>query len=232
MVTIRIGNFGSNASYTCETGYMLNGDMTRMCQDNGDWSGSAPTCDSTLNYIALYFMISFLYTVAVDCGDLTDPTDGAVNTSSGTTFNMNATYSCNTGYNLNGTNTRTCQADRMWSGNEPACDSTLSSLVHCVQCFNCLFFPAVVTCSALSDPTNGMVSVPNNNFGTVANYMCNTGYMLTGDVIRVCEVNGDWSGTASTCDSTLSSLVHYVHCWSSSFQQLSPVQLSLTPPME
>ncbi|XP_064386127.1 sushi, von Willebrand factor type A, EGF and pentraxin domain-containing protein 1-like isoform X2 [Halichondria panicea] len=162
LVTIRIGNFGSNASYTCETGYMLNGDMTRMCQDNGDWSGSAPTCDT------------------VDCGDLTDPTDGAVNTSSGTTFNMNATYSCNTGYNLNGTNTRTCQADRMWSGNEPACD--------------------IVTCSALSDPTNGMVSVPNNNFGTVANYMCNTGYMLTGDVIRVCEVNGDWSGTASTCD--------------------------------
>ena len=132
MVTIRIGNFGSNASYTCETGYMLNGDMTRMCQDNGDWSGTAPTCDSTLNYIALYFVISFLYTVAVDCSDLTDPTDGAVNTSSGTTFNMNATYSCNTGYNLNGTNARTCQADRMWSGNEPACDSTLSSLVHWV----------------------------------------------------------------------------------------------------
>ncbi len=177
-------------------------------------------------------MISFLYTVAVDCGDLTDPTDGAVNTSSGTTFNMNATYSCNTGYNLNGTNTRTCQADRMWSGNEPSCDSTLSSLVHYVQCFNCLFFPAVVTCPALSDPDNGMVDVPNNNFGTVANYTCNTGYMLTGDVIRVCEVNGDWSGTASTCDSMLSSLVHCVHCWSSSFLQLSPVQLSLTPPME
>ena len=74
-------------------------------------------------------MISFLYTVAVDCGDLTDPTDGAVNTSSGTTFNMNATYSCNTGYNLNGTNTRTCQADRMWSGSDPTCDSTLSSLL-------------------------------------------------------------------------------------------------------
>ncbi len=77
-------------------------------------------------------MILFLYTVAVDCGSLDDPTDGAVNTSSGTTFMMNATYSCDFGYNLNGTNTRTCQADRMWSGSDPTCDSTLSSLVHCV----------------------------------------------------------------------------------------------------
>ncbi len=116
---------------------------------------------------------------------------------------MNATYSCDFGYNLNGSNTRTCQATGTWSGNKPACDSTLSTLVHCVHCFNCLFFPAVVTCPPLTDPDNGMVNVLNNNFGTVANYTCNTGYMLTGDVIRVCEVTGDWSGTAPTCDSTL-----------------------------
>ncbi len=145
--------------------------------------------------------------LVVDCGSLT-VTNGAVNTSTGTSFNMNATYSCDFGYNLSGTNTRTCQADRMWSSSEPSCDSTLSSLVHYVQCF---FFPAVVTCLTLTDPTNGMVDVLNNNFGTVANYSCDTGYMLTGDVIRVCEVNGDWSGSEPTCDSMLSSLVHCVH---------------------
>ena len=153
----------------------------------------------------------------VDCGELTDPTNGAVNTSSGTTFMMTATYTCNTGYNLNGVTTRTCQATGDWSGSDPTCDSTLSYPASCVQCFNCLFFPAVVTCPALTNPDNGMVNVLNNNFGTVANYTCNTGYMLTGDVIRVCEVNGDWSGTAPTCDSTLNymALLHdpiLIHC--------------------
>ncbi len=59
---------------------------------------------------------------AVDCGDLTDPTNGAVDTSSGTTFMMTATYTCNTGYTQNGPPTRTCQADTMWSGAAPTCD--------------------------------------------------------------------------------------------------------------
>ena len=77
----------------------------------------------------IVFMILFLYTVAVDCGSLDDPTDGAVNTSSGTTFMMNATYSCDFGYNLNGVTTRTCQATGDWSGGDPTCDSTLSSLL-------------------------------------------------------------------------------------------------------
>ena len=132
MVTITIGDFGSNASYTCETGYMLNGDMTRMCQDSGDWSGSAPTCDRKLNYMALlycFYDLILIHCIAVNCGSLDNPTDGAVNTSSGTTFMMNATYSCDFGYNLVGTNTRTCQATGDWSGSDPTCDSTLSSLL-------------------------------------------------------------------------------------------------------
>ncbi len=59
LVTVSIGDFGSNASYTCETGYNLNGDMNRMCQDNGDWSGSAPTCDRKLRLYFTVFMIPF-----------------------------------------------------------------------------------------------------------------------------------------------------------------------------
>ena len=37
---------GSNAAYSCEEGYTLVGDDTRKCQRNGQWTGSAPICES------------------------------------------------------------------------------------------------------------------------------------------------------------------------------------------
>ena len=62
------------------------------------------------------YMILLILT-AVDCGSLTDPGNGSVTLTVGTT----ATYSCNTGYNLVGDSTRTCQATGKWSGSAPTC---------------------------------------------------------------------------------------------------------------
>ena len=67
----------------------------------------------------------FLSLTVVDCGNLTDPANGQVKHTSGTTFGENATYSCNTGYNLVGDMTRTCQATGNWSGSAPTCQSML-----------------------------------------------------------------------------------------------------------
>ena len=61
----------------------------------------------------------------VDCGSLTAPANGQVDLTSGTTFNQTATYSCNTGYNLVGDSTRTCQATVEWSGSVPTCQGML-----------------------------------------------------------------------------------------------------------
>ncbi len=66
--------------------------------------------------------ICYLYRTAVDCGDLTDPINGTVDTSSGTTFNMTATYTCDTGYTLTGYNTRTCGSDGVWMPQAPICN--------------------------------------------------------------------------------------------------------------
>ena len=57
----------------------------------------------------------------VDCGVLS-VTNGQVNTSSGTTYNQVATYSCDTGYNLVGSLTRTCQVNGSWSFTAPVCE--------------------------------------------------------------------------------------------------------------
>ena len=57
----------------------------------------------------------------MDCGSLPDPANGQVDHRAGTTFGENATYSCNTGYNLVGDSTRTCQNTGNWSGSAPTC---------------------------------------------------------------------------------------------------------------
>ena len=67
----------------------------------------------------------FLSLTAVDCGNLTDPANGQVTLTAGTTFKQIATYRCNTGYNLVGDSTRTCQATGIWSGNAPTCPGML-----------------------------------------------------------------------------------------------------------
>ena len=33
------------ASYFCDREYRLVGEASRICQDNGEWSGEAPTCE-------------------------------------------------------------------------------------------------------------------------------------------------------------------------------------------
>ncbi len=78
------------------------------------------------------------FPTAVDCGPLTIA-NGAVDTTSGTTFMMTATYTCNTGYNIVGSDSRACGAsgtsgattltDGVWSPAAPVCESMLYQCV-------------------------------------------------------------------------------------------------------
>ena len=73
----------------------------------------------------------------MDCGSLPDPANGQVSHTAGTTLGLTATYSCNTGYNLVGDTTRTCEANGMWSGKAPICQSMFYlavSIIMSVQC--------------------------------------------------------------------------------------------------
>ena len=36
--------YNSAVSYSCDNGYILEGNKVRMCQRNGMWSGFAPIC--------------------------------------------------------------------------------------------------------------------------------------------------------------------------------------------
>ena len=55
-------------------------------------------------------------------------------------------------------------------------------------------------CGPLNNPLNGQVTIVGSGIGAPATYSCNTGYILRGVVSRVCQVNGQWSGSAPTCE--------------------------------
>ena len=43
----------ATVTYTCDTGYTLNGNSMRTCQTGGAWSGSDPTCDGKYNVLRI-----------------------------------------------------------------------------------------------------------------------------------------------------------------------------------
>ncbi len=58
----------------------------------------------------------------VSCGFLDEPDNGMILYQDGNTlFGQRARYECESGYNLDGTPERTCQADRQWSLTAPTC---------------------------------------------------------------------------------------------------------------
>ena len=105
-----------------------------MCQANMMWSGPTPVCEgmdpdvnittALVSYIQHILPVVILFITAIDCGLPPDVTNGQV-TFSSTTFNSQATYQCNSGYEFSSgvaTITRTCQMDESWSGTIPVCE--------------------------------------------------------------------------------------------------------------
>ena len=43
-----MSTFGAMATYTCDEGFNLIGNSTRLCQADGSWKGTDPTCQSEL----------------------------------------------------------------------------------------------------------------------------------------------------------------------------------------
>ncbi|XP_060580368.1 sushi, von Willebrand factor type A, EGF and pentraxin domain-containing protein 1-like [Ruditapes philippinarum] len=148
--------YGQTVSYTCNQGYILDGATTLKCEENG-WSNSPPTCK-----------------LQGDCGPLQNPTYGYITFTLGTAYLSKATYVCYIGYKLTGNAERECQADNTWSG----------SSVTCVN----------VDCGQPPSPGEGQVSYGSGTtYGRVATYTCNSGYDLIGQTSVTCQNNGSWS---------------------------------------
>ncbi len=112
---------GGTATYTCSTGYTLNGSTTRTCQTNGAWSGTAPTCNAV-----------------PQCPELFNPSGGTVRVNSQAPGGI-AIYTCN----LIGSKSakRDCQTDGTWSGNAPTCQGECDVGKCCHSCLQCHLVP-------------------------------------------------------------------------------------------
>ena len=63
--------------------------------------------------------------VIVPCSNLTQPNNGMTNCSLGDdgvpSYEDTCSFTCNTGYELTGSDTRTCQGNGSWSGSDVVC---------------------------------------------------------------------------------------------------------------
>jgi CUB/sushi domain-containing protein len=211
--------FGSNAVYSCTTGYILEGTEERTCTANGTWSGVEPTCK------------------IVDCLSLPKLINGVISYTT-TTFNSTATYECNEGLILIGPSHRICQENTQWSGDQSLCVLDCGLLqadsitqIHYITSnvqrgliaeYSCIPGYGIagsnirecredglwatnqpqcqaIDCGPLEPPLNGEVLVFNTTLANPARYSCRLGFELIGNEFRVCTINGLWSGISPTC---------------------------------
>ncbi|GFU85370.1 e-selectin [Trichonephila clavipes] len=98
------GTPGQICTITCQPGYTLTGTGTLICQTNGQWSGSIPTCSVR------------------SCPALQPPASGGHSGScSPGVVGQSCAFYCNSGFRLVGQANLVCGSNGQWSGNPPQC---------------------------------------------------------------------------------------------------------------
>ncbi|KAG7158260.1 Sushi, von Willebrand factor type A, EGF and pentraxin domain-containing protein 1-like 3 [Homarus americanus] len=215
--------FSSYASVECDPGYTMDGESKLMCGATGNWDTEMPHClpvicppapqviHATYNSTELQFE-SFAvlkyecdegyYTTAksilltcsatgewegedlqchpVDCGNPGTLPHGYISGNDYMYGNI-VRFTCDTGYKLLGEPTAECQFDGSWS----------NYVTSCLQ----------ITCPEPQQIEFGKMKLENDDsvFGTSLTYQCNTGYIMTGNTNRTCNINGVWTGVEPQC---------------------------------
>lgn len=159
-------DYMANATYSCDPDYILIGEEQRQCQATGLWSGVEPKC------------------VYKWCPQLSSLQNGQL-TLTNRTSNGLATYECNKGHKLIGSN-KVCLLGKngyRWSpsGEEPVCK--------------------FIDCGMPPHPRHGRLRTVTGSttYQNVIRYDCDTNYILQGNSSRVCTEFGTWSGIEPTC---------------------------------
>ncbi|XP_077308736.1 E-selectin-like isoform X2 [Lithobates pipiens] len=160
--------YKSFCNFSCDEGYELNGSRSVFCQKTGEWSDFTPTC------------------LAVSCKDLQIPANVKMNCPEEygkSQYKSFCNFSCDEGYELNGSRSVFCQKTGEWSDSTPTC--------------------LVVSCIDLQIPANGNISCTGENgksqYKSFCNFSCDEGYELNGTRSVFCQKTGEWSESTPTC---------------------------------
>ncbi|TKS81784.1 CUB and sushi domain-containing protein 3 [Collichthys lucidus] len=218
--------FKSEVMFSCNAPYILVGSTTRMCQEDGTWSGSQPRCIEPMR---------------TTCENPGTPEHGFMNYTSGFKVGSRVDFQCQQGNLLQGSTTRLCLPDLTWTGIQPTCIRDSADTcgdpgtpahasreagnfkVRSKVRFTCavghtlygsaerICFPngtwsgrqpfcKPVQCSNPATPAHGRISrVDGTTFSHSIVYSCMEGFFLTGSPTRQCLANGTWSGTPPNC---------------------------------
>ncbi|CAH1243596.1 CR1 [Branchiostoma lanceolatum] len=146
--------------YTCNEGYRLLGKAEKVCQSNREWTTGLPQC------------------VLITC-DTVGPFTNGVIIGKNFSYSQKIQFQCNSGYELQGVSERSCQADGLWSGTQPAC--------------------VPVSCGAPPQLLHGFVNGTDHTYKQKVEYTCDTGYVMEGGAQLQCQADKSWSGTAPIC---------------------------------
>ncbi|KAI1894595.1 hypothetical protein AGOR_G00117390 [Albula goreensis] len=215
---------GAVIYYSCSQGRVLIGNGTRVCQEDGRWSGSPPYCSGGSPGF---------------CGDPGVPPHGS---RLGEEFKLKSLlrFTCEAGYSLIGSAERTCLLNGSWSGTQPVCEAVscgnpgtpaygkiifsdgilfsnsvtyacwegykTSGLTtrHCTT--NGTWTGSSPDCTVIScgDPgalANGIYIGNEFTFNKTIKYHCNPGYIMEpeGSSTLLCTKDGTWNHTKPSC---------------------------------
>uniref|UniRef100_A0AAQ5ZW41 CUB and Sushi multiple domains 1 n=1 Tax=Amphiprion ocellaris TaxID=80972 RepID=A0AAQ5ZW41_AMPOC len=157
-------SWGSSVTYSCFHGYQLSTPAVLTCEGNGTWTGDIPQC------------------LPVLCGDPGSP-GGGFREGNIFSYRSEVRFYCHAPYLLVGSASRVCQADGIWSGQQPACID-----------------PAFNNCRDPGTPAYGIpVMAQGFQVGSKISFKCRKNYHILGSTTRTCLENLTWSGTQPEC---------------------------------
>ncbi|XP_026161183.1 E-selectin isoform X2 [Mastacembelus armatus] len=191
----------STCSFSCETGFELQGAHTTQCSEDGQWSAAIPACKE-IRCPAPQISTG----VQISCNpSLSIP----FSTGTPYPFGMVCTFSCDEGYELQGALNMECAHPGQWTSTPPTC--------------------TVVTCPLLEAPENGHINCSNHEPGNSVqcSFICNDDYVLDGHELLTCDRNGNWTGERPSCQASPSQSIVVASSVAGGATLLSSLSLAL-----
>ncbi|XP_040039010.2 sushi, von Willebrand factor type A, EGF and pentraxin domain-containing protein 1 isoform X1 [Gasterosteus aculeatus] len=209
---------GTFIEYRCHKGYDITRPTRLTCQEDGGWSGTAPSC------------------VPAECETPPAPERGRVNVTD-TSFGSTVTYACEDGYELEGEAVRECVSGRLWTRDAPVCRPVScgdpGAVANGSARGGAFVYPEAlryecspgfvlkgsdtivcradgkwsgqkpfcepVSCGPPEVPSDITVKGEEYSYNNEIELSCQPGFLLQGESVSVCQADSTWSHGSPAC---------------------------------